>query len=96
MIGWVDVIGIVAGICTTISVVPQLRKAWKTRQVKDVSLRMFIVLLTGVIMWTIYGFLKNDLAIILANGVSVALNALLLYLLLRYGAGTEGEDPKTG
>ncbi len=82
---WIDLIGILAGICTTAAVIPQIIKAWKTRQVKDVSLPMFMVLISGVCLWTVYGILKHDLAIILANGISVALNASLLFLLLRYG-----------
>jgi MtN3 and saliva related transmembrane protein len=82
---WVNVIGVTAGVFTTAAVIPQIVKAWKTKEVKDVSLGMFVVLLTGVSLWTIYGFLKNDLAIILANGISVLLNAFLLYILLRYG-----------
>ena len=84
MIGWVDLIGIAAGVCTTAAVIPQIVKAWKTREVKDVSLGMFIVLISGVLLWTIYGVLKNDIAIILANGISVILNGSLLYLLLKH------------
>lgn len=86
---WVDMIGIGAGICTTAAVLPQLKKAWQTRQVKDVSLGMFIVLIIGVSLWTVYGILKEDIAIILFNGISVGLNAFLLYLLLRYGSGKQ-------
>lgn len=81
---WVDIIGITAGVCTTAAVIPQLIKAYKTKAVEDVSVGMFLVLIAGVLLWTIYGFLKNDLAIILANGISVVLNALLLYLLLKH------------
>ncbi|AEV32114.1 SemiSWEET family sugar transporter [Owenweeksia hongkongensis] len=84
-INWIDVIGIAAGVCTTAAVIPQLIKAYKTKKVADVSIGMFLVLITGVLLWTVYGFLKNDLAIILANGISVVLNSLLLYLLLKHG-----------
>lgn len=82
---YVDWIGILAGLCTTAAVVPQLAKAWKTKEVKDVSLRMFLVLIIGVSLWTVYGIIKKDFAIILFNGISVGLNASLLFLLLRYG-----------
>lgn len=81
---WIDAIGILAGICTTAAILPQLVKAWKTKEVKDVSAGMFVVLISGVGLWTYYGILKNDLAIILFNGISVALNVVMLYILVRY------------
>jgi MtN3 and saliva related transmembrane protein len=87
MIDWVGFIGIVAGICTTLAIIPQILKAWQTKEVKDISKGMFAILITGVSLWTIYGILINDMAIILANGVSVLLNSSLLYILIRYKRG---------
>lgn len=81
---WTDLLGLVAGICTTVSVVPQIKKAWKTKKVDDVSPGMFIVLVIGVFLWVVYGITQNDLPIIATNGVSLALNALMLYLMMRY------------
>lgn len=81
---WTTILGLVAGICTTAAVIPQLMKAWKTKKVQDVSPGMFFVLITGLLLWTIYGLLKNDLPIILTNGVALVLNSLMLYLLFKY------------
>lgn len=81
---WTTILGLVAGICTTAAVIPQLLKAWKTKQVQDVSPGMFFVLITGLALWTVYGVIKNDLPIILTNGVALVLNSLMLYLLFRY------------
>ena len=36
--GWEEILGLVAGICTTIAMIPQIRKAWNFKQVEDVSL----------------------------------------------------------
>lgn len=80
----VTLLGILAGICTTSAVVPQLIKAWKTKSVEDVSPIMFSILIMGVGLWTVYGFLKNDLAIILTNGISFLLNLSMLYIMVRY------------
>ena len=41
-------IGTAAGIFTTIGVLPQIIKALKTREVKDISPYMFIILCIGV------------------------------------------------
>ena len=81
---WTTILGLVAGVCTTAAVVPQLLKAWKTKKVSDVSPGMFFVLITGLALWTVYGIIKNDLPIILTNAVALALNSLMLYLLFKY------------
>lgn len=82
---WTDVLGLVAGICTTVAVVPQIRKAWKTKKVEDVSPGMFTILIVGVFLWVVYGVTQNDMPIIVTNGVSLALNGVMLFLMLRYG-----------
>ncbi|MDT0675422.1 SemiSWEET family sugar transporter [Autumnicola musiva] len=84
MLSWTDILGIVAGICTTVSVIPQIRKAWKTKKVDDVSPFMFGILMLGVFLWVIYGITQNDIPIITTNGASLALNSFMLYLMVRF------------
>lgn len=84
MFSWTDVLGLVAGICTTIAVLPQLKKAWKTKEVEDVSIRMYFVLITGLALWVVYGIIKNDMPIIATNGTAFLLNCLMLFLIYRY------------
>ncbi len=81
---WTDVLGLAAGICTTVSVIPQIKKAWETKKVEDVSPGMFSILIVGVFLWVVYGITQKDMPIIATNGVSLALNGLMLYLMLRY------------
>ncbi len=84
MLGWTDILGLVAGIFTTVAVIPQIRKAWKTKKVEDVSPGMFIVLLIGLALWVVYGITQNDLPIIATNGLALALNGFMLFLMVRY------------
>lgn len=84
MLGWTEILGLVAGLCTTAAVVPQIWKAWKTKKVADVSPGMFFVLVTGLALWVVYGIIQNDLPIIATNGTALFLNSLMLYLLFRY------------
>lgn len=77
-----EIIGILAGVFTTLAVLPQIFKAIKTREVKDVSPYMFVVLCLGVGLWTFYGILKTDWPIILTNGISFILNGIMLYIIL--------------
>lgn len=79
------VIGIVAGILTSISMVPQLIKVLKERDVENLSPVMVAVLLAGVSAWVVYGLLKEEWPIILSNAFSVLVNITLLvsYFLFR-------------
>jgi len=76
----VEVIGLIAGFCTVAAVIPQITKAIKTKEVNDVSPIMFSVLCVGVGLWVVYGVIKNDLAIILTNAISLMLNLMMLIL----------------
>lgn len=80
----IDILGFVAGICTTVAVIPQFIKSVKTKEVKDVSPFMFGVLMLGVGLWVVYGVLKKDIPIIVTNGISFILNSVMLMLMLLY------------
>jgi MtN3 and saliva related transmembrane protein len=77
------IIGLVAAFCTTVSYYPQLKKCWETGSTGDLSLTMFLTLASGVALWVVYGFLKSDIVIILANATSLALQLGILYFTLR-------------
>ncbi|UAB80035.1 SemiSWEET transporter [Marixanthomonas sp. SCSIO 43207] len=79
-------LGLFAGVCTTLAVVPQLIKAWKTKKVDDISPLMFTILIIGVGLWVVYGILKKDIAIIATNGLSLLLNMSMVYIMLRYNS----------
>lgn len=80
-----ELIGMMAGILTTMAFFPQLYKAWKTKSTQDLSLFMILVLLTGVLLWMVYGVYLKSTPMILANGVTALLVGCLLSLKLRYG-----------
>ena len=79
-----DILGLFAGICVTVSVIPQIRKVWKTKKVKQISLLTFSVLTFGIAMWVVYGILKKDFPIIITNSVSLFLNLIMVYFLIYY------------
>jgi MtN3 and saliva related transmembrane protein len=76
-------VGSVAAFCTTVSYFPQLKKCWQTGRAGDLSLKMFLILATGVALWAVYGILKNDSVIIAANGISFLLLLGIMYFKLR-------------
>ena len=77
-------IGIGASVFTAVSSIPQLVKLIKEKKAEDISLIMFMVLLTGLGLWTYYGFLKNDWILICSNAFSLLINLSVLILALKY------------
>jgi MtN3 and saliva related transmembrane protein len=78
-------IGFSAATCTTIAFVPQALKAWRTRSTTDISARMFLLMVAGIILWLIYGTIIGDLPLIVANVVTLCLAGAILALKLRFG-----------
>jgi MtN3 and saliva related transmembrane protein len=82
---WIAALGAFAGFCTTVSFLPQLIRAWRTRSTRDISLGMFSVLVFGIFLWLVYGVLIGDGPLIAANAVSLCFTGSILYLKLRHG-----------
>lgn len=80
----VEIIGIIAAVCTTAAFVPQAYKIWKEKSAKEVSLSMYLVMFTGLILWLCYGFLIDSLSIKLANTVTIMLVFMIIYYKIRY------------
>ncbi len=76
-------IGGLAALLTSLSYIPQVQKAWPRGSTKDLSVKMLAVLTIGLILWIVYGLLKEDWVIILANGVGAALSGTVLYCKFR-------------
>jgi MtN3 and saliva related transmembrane protein len=77
-------LGLVAGLLTTISFVPQVVKTWRSRSAKDLSLVMFLLYCAGVFLWTIYGIRINELPVILWNIITLILAAVILFFKIRF------------
>lgn len=78
------IIGTIAGILTSVSMIPQLIKVLKEKDVENLSWGMIAVLLTGVSLWVVYGIMKDELPIILSNGFSILVNTILLIYYFKY------------
>ena len=81
---FIEVLGLVAGICTSSAVIPQLVTTVKKKKASEVSTFMFIVLLTGNALWVYYGFDKKDVPIISTNLFTICLNIAMLILKYKY------------
>lgn len=78
------IIGIIAGCFTTAASLPQLIQAWRTKETKALSLLMLITWLIGAILWTAYGIIIKDFALIYFSAVAAGLIFTLTGLKIKY------------
>jgi MtN3 and saliva related transmembrane protein len=78
-------LGYLAGTLTVLSFLPQVLRAWKSRQTRDLSMGMYAILITASTLWTVYGFIIHDWAVILTNVLMVALNLTIVAAKVRFG-----------
>jgi MtN3 and saliva related transmembrane protein len=82
---WVPAIGTAAAVLTTLCWVPQALRIILTRNTHAISLLTQTILVTGIVMWLVYGLEMDDRPLIWANSVTLCLNLLILGLKLRFG-----------
>lgn len=81
-----DLLGYVAGALTTIALLPQVWRTFRTRDVSGISLKMYLIFTAGVAVWLAYGIVLGETPMILANSVSLVLAFAVLAMKLRYGS----------
>jgi len=77
-------VGIVAGILTGVSLLPQLIKIIKEKKASSISFGMLAVLLAGLCGWIVYGVLKKDYPIIVTNSFSLLTNIIIVVFTAKY------------
>ena len=80
----VSELGYVAGVVTVASFLPQVVRAWRTRQTRDLSLASLALLITAGSMWILYGGLSRDWPVVATNSGMVGLLMLLAAAKVRY------------
>lgn len=73
-----EILGLIAGGLTSVAMMPQLIKVIKQKNAEDISMVTLLVLITGLSLWVWYGFLNDELPIILSNAFAVLVNITLL------------------
>lgn len=77
---YIQILGLAAAILTTGANLPQAYKVIKTKSTKSLSASSFLMLFLGSMTWVIYGFLREDFPVILANAISGCLHSIILYI----------------
>ena len=69
---------------TTSSFVPQVWRTWKTRDVSGISLPTYVIITVGLALWLVYGWLRGDMPLMVANAVMVVLTGAITVMKLRF------------
>jgi MtN3 and saliva related transmembrane protein len=78
-----DIIGSIAAVLTTASFLPQASRVLRTRDTRAISLTMYAMFTAGISLWGVYGLMTSQWSIILANGITLVLAALILAMKVR-------------
>ncbi len=78
-------LGFLAGTLTTLAYLPQVIKSCRTKSADDISLGMFLLLVTGLAVWAFYGILINSTPLVLFNSVTLGEAGIILYVKIKYG-----------
>jgi MtN3 and saliva related transmembrane protein len=79
-----NVVGVAAALCSMSSFVPQIIKIWRERDASSVSLRMYVVTVTGFCLWIAYGALIGSWPVAGSNIVCLLMSATILALKWRF------------
>lgn len=82
----IELLGYLAAGLTTLSFAPQAWLVFRTRDVSGVSLGMYGAMVSGIVLWLVYGVLIRSWPLVAANAVTLALAGSILVMKLRLNA----------
>jgi MtN3 and saliva related transmembrane protein len=77
-----EILGYIAAFLTTAAFLPQTIKTIKSRDTASISLAMYVMFTTGIVLWLAYGILIESMPMIIANIITFVLSATILVLKL--------------
>lgn len=79
-----NLVGTAAALCSMSSFGPQIVKSWRERDASSVSLRMYLVTVTGFMLWIGYGVLIGSWPVTVSNLVCLVMSGAVLALKWRF------------
>jgi MtN3 and saliva related transmembrane protein len=80
-----EIMGLVAGLFTTGSLIPQVIQVFKNKSARDISLTFNLMFFAGGLLWLSYGILDELTPVIIWNSLALVFVVLLLIGKLKYG-----------
>jgi MtN3 and saliva related transmembrane protein len=85
-----NVVGTGAALLSMSSFAPQIVKIWRERDASSVSLRMYLVTVSGFCLWIAYGVLIASWPVAVSNAICLAMSGAVLALKWRFSGGRRG------
>ncbi len=90
---WAGILGTAAMVGSTLSMMPQVVRTWRTRSAADISAIWLVAALVSTAMWGAYGVLIEAQAVIWANVACFLQCGSILFVKLRAEQAPSGEQP---
>ncbi len=85
----VNLVGTLAALCSMASFAPQILKLLAERDASSVSLRTYVVTVTGFGLWIAYGVMNGSWPVTASNSVCLAMSGVILALKLKFSRADE-------
>lgn len=79
------IVGLLAGLCTTLSFIPQIAKIYRTGRTRDLSLSTYVLLAIGLFLWVVYGVVLEQIAIMIPNTLVLGMALYIIVLKIKKG-----------
>ena len=72
------------GVSMCLSGLPQGYRIWKRKTSDNISILFWLIMFHGIIWWFIYGLMIHSLCLIITNSVSIIIDSVLIFLIMKY------------
>jgi MtN3 and saliva related transmembrane protein len=79
-----ELLGFIAGSCTTAAFVPQVLRCWRTKNADGISRAMYLVFTAGLLLWIAYGLAIRSWPVVGFNAITFVLSASILVMKMRF------------
>ena len=80
----INIIGFLAAFTSTISLLPQIYKTYRSRSAEDLSYLMLLNFFITSLLWTSYGMMIESIAVWGANIIMIIFSIILIVLKYSY------------
>jgi MtN3 and saliva related transmembrane protein len=78
-----ELLGFIAACFTTGAFLPQAIKIARTKQVEGLSVIMYLMSNTGIILWMVYGYYIGSDPLLFSNMVTFTFTSFILYNIIK-------------
>ena len=80
----IEILGYIATFLINTAYIPQVVKVIRTKQVKDLSLLMYITLIVAGSLFTVYSIAIDSMPLTICNTINVLQSCIILFYKIKY------------